>query len=532
MPAFATPCWSVPCRAARWTAARCSRRVVRRRAANITAKWSFDYVPDWVKELDRLEVERRKNEEPMPELPPDVLERLHQNFPELKKIDEFFEKIEAEADDYAWNPDKSDKPFTWMYLLFRPWSPNTPFLIVCAAAAGWALVTAIRVIHNRFSPFGIAAVFLTLDTAAVLLLGLVVPLLFAFLTRRAVDEQTNENEAVTRSAVMAGTTTLTYLVPAWLCASIGYSHSALWVQIFARLVALPLAMWGWSDINEDVKDGENPTVRLFLRWRRWMTALVCGVGVFARALALKWPTLFPVAAEMTAVLEPVRLFLGDRFPVAFSLARDPGGIYFLAFLILLAAFVNALYVIIVSTDFLAVREHRRAQRSLLTSLCERYGVYGTAEDWALRKRGPSTAPPGVRAYRPSPAMLMLPKDLGLFSSDSGSLVQDERTMPILQFLEDEEQLAKEKGVKNWIKPGEQVLSWDSLDKDPLLTWARPLTPEQEAMPMSEFFDLLGEKDYEYDADKDEWVYSAKTKGLDDITGIPDADDDPKQSVFV
>lgn len=487
------------------------------------SKWAFDHVPDWVKELDRLEVERRKNENgnPMPKLEPEVIEALHKRFPELKKIDEFFDEVERTADDYDFNPDKSDTPFSWAYLQLRPWTPNTPFLVVCAAVAGWSIVKLLLFINASFAAASAASLFVAFDFVMLLVLGIFVPAVFMKFGIHVEEEQTNASEAITRSTVMVMISVLAYLAAVCLFASIGYSTTAVSVDIVARAVALPVALWGWKDINEDVEYGDDLELNSFRLWRWLVTGFVCVVGAFARILALQWPESLPIGMTYTSVLEPCRVWLGTQFPVAFSLARDVGGVYFLAFLILLAAFINALYVAIASTYFLETTEHRRAGNSLLTYLCVKFGIYGTAEAWEVRRRGPSTAPPGVKAYRPSPAMLLKPRNLALFSSDTGSLVKSERTLPILQYLEEEEEMGRKKGVKHWIRP-------ETYDGDLLATWARPLTKAQQDMPMEEFFDLLGESDYEYDSSSDQWVYSEKTKGLEDLKLKKGEDEDDLQ----
>jgi len=506
------------------------RKRPRRRQVPCAKEWSFDHVPDWVRELDKEEVIRRSTEEPMPDLPPDVLEDLHREYPQLVEIDRMFERLEAAADKDSSFDQNSPTPYSWLYLQERPWIPNKPFILVCSAAFIWCLRKAWLTLHRRYSPSVIAKTALHISLVSGLSLALLLPLFLIYIARRNRTGNEDAHDPVVRTCTMVAATGAGLTVPTLLYASIGAIQSALIVDILSKGIALPYACWGWADLRDDVeKFGTTSISTIFRVWRLATTSMLCIFGTLMSAISLNFPSTLPLGAELAALVTPVRQYLGERFPVALSLARDSGGLHFLAFLWMGVFVLNILHVLIVATDFGSIKSHRRS-RTVLTTFFESRGMYEDVNSWVLRNRGPGTFT-GPGSYRPSQTMLLLPHESESLFGNVGALIQDEHRPAVFQLLEDEEKLAEDKGVESWIKDRNEWVSSDRND-DLLQYWAKPLTESQQKKPISDYFDLLEESEFEYDPDMDEWVFTDLDGKVASNSSEPAKDKGEEESVFI
>lgn len=541
---------------------------------------AFDYIPPEVRKMDEEELTRQLTGDRPPPLEPDVLAALHEKYPQLKEIDKLFEELDKEAEqDREYYPDRA---YSWLYLKTRPWVPSTPFKVTCALAVAFIFHAAWKYLSARYTGTVLATMFFRIDLVLLVALGLVVPIIFIIAASRRTnlpyvpDFNLSESEnmrkydaqisndiidvdgrdAVTRCVAMVSVTAIGLTVPSILLASVGATQSALVLDIVVRAALIPMALWGWSDLGRDLKPEEKEHSTPYLRqpsepligfarnWRLLMT-LQCVAGAFIRSCALLFSTTMPLESVYHSALLQVRTVLGDTFPVAFSLARDPGGVIFLAFLLVLLAFCNALHVYMAASEFGDIKEHRLVT-SWLNDIMVRLGVYTSKEEWMERKREPSSAPEGVESYRPSPVMLILPLKPPLFNSN-GLLVQQERRMPVFDLLEQEEEARKKSGATHWLESTDNWVVPGKENDFPLTYWAN----ESPDGAMKEFFEMAGKNQYEYDPESDKWVFSdtkqqkndkndknnttlnnGKTNGADTKPKIPNKDEDGNETVFV
>lgn len=476
-----------------------SRRACTRCSNNGRAKrprmsrWSFDHIPDWVKELDKRELGRRAklSMNPPPQLPPDVIERLHEKCEEMAEIDAMFNEENSEVD--------LQQPYSRIYLLERPWIPNNAFIVVCVALTAFCIRRAYVALEPHISVAAVTAFLLKLDAVMTATLFVAAPLLFLIATLVRPRDEVSDAIARTTGMVLCAAA---LLAPGILLLGTHAPRAALLLSAVARCISIPSALWLWRDLRDDVSNGSD-SLSFMVRVWRIVTTVACAIGVAFRMHPHAPGALQGVCEQLLVV----RLALSNRFPVMLSALRDTGALHMYVTLTAIFALAYALHVLIVSTDWLRIREHRSAN-TILSRVLASLRLFALPDPYPHRS---SSAPPGVESYRPARAMLFHRVE-GLFDDDA-ALVTDENRPAIFDLFDDEERVMEEKGITEWMPPrNELVVPTESMSEydismQSLLTWSRALSEEQQKQSFSDFFDMLGQDDYDYDADSDSWVFT-------------------------
>lgn len=131
----------------------------------------------------------------------------------------------------------------------------------------------------------------------------------------------------------------------------------------------------------------------------------------------------------------------------------------------------------------------------------------------------------VNSFLPSRAMLLRPR-VGV-SVDSSMLSNDPATVPIFSLLEKEEEVMREEGIRQWIKPREEMFQ-QGREKDSalqgLLNWARPMDERDADLTFEEYFQTLEDDEFEYDPSSGDWIFGEKRNKND--KDHPDTDSAP------
>lgn len=462
--------------------------------------WSFDAIPDYIKDLDADEKRRRAliSMNPPEPLSEEVIANLHKAVPGLADLDAALADPRAPAFDPA-----KHEFYSWAYMHMRPWVPNA-FFIAFASVASFAVLRAIaQRLTARFPLPVIFGTAIAIDAWATPLLALVVPLI---LLRFALRRTGARSDALRRLLSMF-LASASLMLPTAFLASSGAVRAALLSAFFIRAVPIPLSLWLWQDLSEDASRGKLGGA--FRAWRWLATLVVCGFGAALRAAVFLSSVEHDFFFFMCEKTVPVRAFLGLRFPVAMSLMRDMGGLQCLVALIYAGALMYGMYIVAVATNFLAMRAHRRTNTPL-TRFLMKAGMYEASEP-PSRRRFTSTAPEGVGSYRPSSIML-LERVEGLLGRDSAMVMNEQRPV-FLNLLDNEATQLAGNNATEWLPPRTEFqvpdgkLSLVDIRRNSLLSWARPLREDQREQPFAQFFEQLGEDQYEYDATADEWKFT-------------------------
>lgn len=463
-------------------------------------------IPDEIKELDELERQRRANldsEPPRPRLSDDTRAILFAKFPDLKQLHDEMEGLMQE-NDY----DPTDyRVYSWAYDKMRPWAPSRLLQLLCVLATFYAVRAVFLLVRARYSIPVICAALVQGEFIALLALTVILPAVFCAwaMFKGPEDFQT---DGVRRIAVMHVLSS-TLLLPVAAVASVGHAVPAAILGLGVRLLPMAMSLWYWHDLNSQLDVGTVLLARVFRAWRLLATFFVILVGSCIRIAGLVPKLHFPTTAYLADAAHKMRVKIGQRLPVAFSLFNDPRGLFFGACLALAVGVMYDLYVFVFVTDFTQNRNHRKVS-SLFSSAMLRANVYAPNEH-PLKAKYRITGPAGQKSFTPSPAMMLRKQD-DLLTPDSG-LTANEYVMPIFSLLEQEDEISEKEGIDKWMKPrDEQIPLSDDLSrlkrtKDALMTWARPLEGEEMNMSFAEFFDTLEDNEYQYDSASGDWVFS-------------------------
>lgn len=456
-------------------------------------------VPEVITELDRLEFLRRENLSVRRNLPPDVKARLFREIPELADLEARMEKEMALPD---YDPD-DPRVYSWAYEKLRPWAPGPLLIFLATSLPVYAVRRAHTIIRSHPTPITLALLLTRIDTILTLVLCVFLPIIVAALILR-VRNRVQVDGARRVLAMYAPTTLL--LPSAAAMAATANATPALLVGVMAR-VCMAMSLWFWQDLREEVCVGNAPGMRFLRLWRALLTFTVLIPGVLWRLLGLIAPNYLPLYDAVAGGAAKGRLWLGKSFPVSFSLCNDPRGLFLAGSLVALVAIAYLMYLIVFVSDFFNIREHRNSTSFFSQAMCA-VGFY-QPNVHPNDIIGKLSAPPATTSFLPSPAMMLRQND-DVFNDSS--LLSNEAAMPILAFLDKEEEIMANEGVTTWLPPRfEQVPLSDNLtrekrSKDALYTWARPMSKKEAEMSFEEYFDTLDDDEYTYDQETGNWVF--------------------------
>lgn len=496
-------------------ALRTSRGPRTARRAALHARLGPPAVPDDIKALDELERAHRASlaaEPPRARLSDDTRALLHAKYPFLAQQDRRMDALMS-LPDYC--PDDY-RAYSWAYRTLRPWAPSRLLQLLGLVATLAAARAACQAVARRFPAPALAAGLARGDALATLVLAVVAPLLLtacALLQPRP-DYRT---DGVRRMAVVHLLSSA-LLLPVAAVASVGHAAAAAAAGAVVRLGPMAMALWYWRDLRTEVRVGTAPLARVFRVWRALATVFVLAGGAAYRLAGFVPQLQFPSTQLLADAARNLRVRMGKRFPVAFSLCNDPRGLFFAACLALAMGAVYGLYVAVFVTDFGRISNHRKTS-SLISSLMLRAEVYCPNEH-PLKRENRRTGPKGTATFRPSPAMMLRKQD-DFMTPDSG-LTGNDYVMPIFTLLDHEKEICEKEGIDTWMKPRDlqiplsENLSQSKRTRDALLTWARPLKEAEMDMSFAEFFDTLDDNEYQYDADSGDWVFSEEQGSAEDV----------------
>lgn len=507
-----------------------------------TTQSNFDEIPDYVKQLDEDELFRRAELARNPPVPlsDEVVGNLKGLIPQLDQLDREL------AVDKSYDPN-NPAVYSWAYLQLRRAELKPIARRLLGGILGYAILRKVlpmlKEAVSTLSIGGLAAIALKVDFWASASIGFSAPL-FLLLCLRGRDA----GEDAMRRVLVMYLSCASLLLLSSIAVSTGAVRAATIPATVVRLAVIPCALWFWNDLRHDIASSRAFLAPLFKAWRILTAIFVCILGGLLRASILATHSPSAAFTLLGRASSSLRESVGNHFPIALSLLLDPGGVQFLAFVAYTSCLLYGLYALFASTNFLSIRDHRSANLPLANLLAST-GVYAGGYSTESTRRFTSTAPSGVKSYRPSSVML-LEKVEGLLASDSPLLGKEDRPA-FLDLLDYEQVVMKQKDIKQWMPARNQFLVEDDklserdIKMNALLTWARPLTERQTQMPFAQFFETLDENDYEYDPEADQWSFttaapvpdtidvanSPETNAPDGENGLPRDGDDPG-TVFV
>jgi Protein of unknown function (DUF3177) len=490
-----------------------------------------DDVPPEIAALNASEVARRMlldaeeaaGSDAAMQLSDEQIEGLFSNYPHLRAENA---RVEAELA----GVDTSDpEVYSWFWRRWLKPAPSRRLVagVVVAACAG--LLKLVAVVRARFSPHSLALAVARFDcVATVALFGVLGPLLLVWTLLR----DSPISDAPRRLSLTTTISSLMLPATSALVAS-GYITTGLSLGALVRLVVLPLSLWMWEDLSLEVQVMDvfhrQPVATAFTFWRAVATVSVLVVGGCLRVLALAAPDFppLPVRNAFADSALQIRMSLAARFPVAMSLMGDPGGLAFLAALVIVFGLSGALYSAVFVSDFFSKRTHRKI-RSVFANFLIAKGIY-LPNKLKNRESLLSTAPPGVQPLFPMPAM-MLRDDENIRGMGMGGVA----TVPvprILQLLAEEDAVMKAKGMPRWMPPRSEFIpitqrrSALRRSQDFLRNWARPLDDSSASGSFVDFFESIDdENEYIYDPKTEDWVFSDDTRFATDVPEDIPSDD--------
>lgn len=456
-------------------------------------------IPDSIRKLDHLELERRRNLPPLDPLPEDAKKALFDQYPLVAELDRQLQK-EMASDDY----DPSDhRVYSWAYEKLRPWAPSRVLQLLCLSIAAFGATKAFRYVSSHIPQPVIAAALVAIDSYATVA---VFALLFAVLLPWLLFHKHRVGTDGMRRAVIMCAATSTLLAPIAAIASTSNVHIALCCGVFVRSLCIPISLWYWNDLRREAFLSPTRVARLLSVWRFLVTLLITVFGTALRLIAVF--DLLPLSQIFYARARIIRMRLATRFPVALSLCGDPRGLFFLSSLIMAFSSFYLLYAFVFELDFFQKRLHRDSN-SLFTRLMLSRGVYEPnihPDEYA----GRLSAPGDPKSLLPSPAM-MLRYDDQLFNADSNLLFSD-GIMPILDFLDKEKAIMEKEGITRWLPPRfdqiplSEYLTEEKRSMDALISWARPLEDDDNDKSFIDYFETLEDDEYVYDPEGGNWIF--------------------------
>lgn len=460
-----------------------------------------DEVPSFIQKMDDYLNQQDDSSEGLPELDPKIEEELFKEFPMLRTL---HERTSVRLHNgKTLNCDDDSRVFSKLYLLLKPRYPNPYLLAGISLFLYFAIRASIRTVRARYSILQIVTCIVTVESFLVCILAVAIPLV---LTLYVVATQRDKPAAdcITRMLVMYCLSAV-MLAPVAGTASTGNITLALNCGIVVRSAMLAPTLWYWKDLCKEQMLGTSILSRIFQSWRMLVTITVLIPGIIIRVLGLANTLPFNISLYTSA--DTLRRRMGSRFPVACSLFNDPRGLYFLSGLFFIAAGSYLIYLVVFALDFLRVRNHR-SSKTILSQLLKSRGVF-QPDIHPMEIEGKLSAQNLSGAYIPSPAMLLKPKDR-LLDPDSRFL-STETSLPIFALLDNEEEILRSEGAKEWIKSRERQLpitedySETQRALDSLYNWARPLEGSEAEQSFEEFFDTIDDSQYQYDHDSGEWI---------------------------
>ncbi|PXF49683.1 hypothetical protein BWQ96_00561 [Gracilariopsis chorda] len=473
-------------------------------------------IPDSIKRLDEFELERRQKPMPNP-LPPHFFESLFDQYPSVRKVHEAMTR-EMASDDY----DPEDyRVYSWAYQQLRPTAIGLPLLSLIVGTTAFAIVKLIQYIRANLEKQILANMLVTADTVATgVLTGFIPVILLSWAWQKAHFNDVR-TDGVRRSVTMFCLTALA-LPAVWAMSATTNVTLGIACALFVRFM-LAFSIWGWVDLRREAFLGDALLARVYKAWRSCLTVGVLIFGSLLRSMAFLAPHEVPVKEVFGRHANSLRQALGKRFPVACSLCNDPRGLFLAGGLAIIALVSYVLYLAVFVTEFYQINCHRRCE-SPLTSLFVKKGIYQPNRH-PDESKGSLSAPDPSMSFHPSPAMMLRPtKDW-----DSSTVQPLSGTnMPVFAYLKKEEEVMKTTGLTEWLKPrSEQVPAYDDesrmeRDLDALLSWARPLKPEEEELSIDDYVQTVEDDEYMYDPTTGNWIFtddlaeSGKRKdGMDD-----------------
>lgn len=457
-------------------------------------------VPEWIHHLDLGERQRRQSPE-LPKVQPEVTERLRNEFPMAKQFFEHMDKQMA-LDDY--DP-SDDQVFSWLYKRTRPTLLATSFKSLVACFVAFFAVKLIQFIKLYEPKNVIANAIVSLDTVFTSLFVAIVPaflLIWAFYKTRLRDADV---DGIRRSLIMFSMTALT-LPAVWAMTATANTSAGMVCGLFVRFM-LMISLWWWSDLRQETSSKTALLGRVYRIWHTLVTLTVMLFGIASRLCHVAIPQI-----EVRSIFEQradiIRVFLGNKFPVACSLCNDPGGLFLLGSLVIVGLTSYALYVLIFVTNCGQINRHRRTVSVLTSSMITR-GVY-QPNVHPEELRGRMSRCTENESFLPSKAMLLRP-DKNLQVSDSMFFTTDD--MPVFTYLKREEDVKDREGFAEWLKPRSKQFEVSGevgeteRDRRALILWARPLEPEEEKLSIEDFFQTVEDDEYLYDPVSGNWVFS-------------------------
>jgi hypothetical protein len=479
----------------------------------VTAQLPFDDGTPDINELNRLEVERRALVEAQKDIAPRLtdseLELLFQKCPAIRRVNDYIEH--ALVSTPGLDPESPDV-FTWALPLVQARRP--PFIRIGALAYGLFVLVRrfLAVLRVRYLPEQIAVALACTDMVTTFAIAGVLASMLLFW---AMVKESDHSDAQRRLSLTFSLTSLILPAAAALGAS-GYESTGLLVGAVGRLIVLPLTLWMWSDLSQEIFVmrvlNDKPVAYAFSAWRWLTTIFVCVFGGVLRVVAYAGRTELPLREIMLSRALELRLRIVQRFPVAMSLFGDPGGLAFLAGIVITTCFTYGLYVLMFACDFMTVRMHRRTN-SLFSNVMISKGVYMPN---LLKERESllNTGPPGVKPHFPMRAM-MLREGPALFGASSS--VVEEKVPPLFELMEEEEAMMERKGMSRWNPPRTEhipvskYLTAEQRSRNFLRTWARPME-DPDSVSFSDFFEGVDdEQEYVYDPNSENWVFAPDSK---------------------
>lgn len=480
------------------------------RRCRVLAKCDDDDVPEEIKELDRKEAERlaarKADPNPPPRLTDDELNQFFEMFPE---VGEFHNRtMHAMRNTKGLDPNE-DITYSDIYRLLKARSRYTTLVASVWFSLAAAVVIALLEIRRIFAPKVIASALVAANFYVDAFLHGICGL---FLVCWMLSRHSDHSDAPRRLGLSTMAASSLMLASTGLMATT-HVVAGLWTGAIARLIALPISLWLWEDLSEELQAmvvfSNIPHAIAFSIWRKLVTIFALCLGGLVRIVALVNPREFPVRDLLVKRAVGIRLLFGRRFPVALSLLLDPGGTAFLSGLVLIVGFVYILITVIFLSDLLSNRRHRKSG-SLLSKLLISWNIY-LPDELPNIKDLQSTAPEGTKPFFPSPAMMLRrPKDMLAFNST----IANSGLPPILSLLEEEESIMKRKGMDRWSPPIDELIPISDVMNEQERAritrenWARPLTDEEQKSSFGDFFEsITDEEDFVYDPSTENWVFN-------------------------
>jgi Protein of unknown function (DUF3177) len=496
-------------------AANCPRRAsaTRPRTKCPTAQLPSNSSPPDIDELNRLEAERRAaleaQSEPPPRLTDDELELLFEKCPALRRVNDYIDK--ALVSTPGLDPD-STEAFTWASRMLEPWRPPYLLVGVLSYALFFLLRRFIAVVRIRYLPAQVALALVGVDlVATAALAGVFATLLLLW----AMVKESDHSDAQRRLSLTFSLTS-SLLPAASALGACGFELAGLYVGAVARLVVLPLTMWMWSDLSQEIYVMriiyDKPVAYAFSMWRLLTTVFVCLFGGILRIVALANRSELRLRELFMSRALDLRLKIFQRFPVALSLFGDPGGLAFLAGIVVMISFFYGVYVLMFVCDFMQICMHRRTSSLFSNTMISR-GIY-MPNELEERESLLNTGPAGVKPHFPMQTM-MLREGPALFGVGHGIVVDD--MSPLLELMGEEEGMMERKGMSRWNPPRNELIPLSAYmtpekrSRNFLRTWARPME-DPDSTSFEDFFEGVDdEQEYEYDPNSENWVFARQSK---------------------